>query len=205
MIVNGYDPNEEFIGSINLSENVYVSDPCYQPDDWFCNILEGFKSGKYNAYILCDSYENRVAEVIAYHEEYDPHIHDDYGDNILWNEDTFVAVDSGQAGFFDADYFERGKAGDKMLQDKGLDFDKAGGFYKDCCNATNDKAGIIGGHGIVSQSGYGDGIYPLLTAKSTDDKIVAAKIMFIDTDPNVCEDDEDDWNNDEEDDEDDEL
>lgn len=42
-------------------------------------------------------------------------------------------------------------------------------------------------------------------AKSTDDKIVAAKIMFIDTDPNVCEDDEDDWNNDEEDDEDDEL
>ena len=55
MIVNGYDPNEEFIGSINLSENVYVSDPCYQPDDWFCNILEGFKSGKYNAYILCDS------------------------------------------------------------------------------------------------------------------------------------------------------
>ena len=188
----GYGKNEMPVGNLELGNNVRVSDPCYSPDTWCSNVVCGFKPGTYHAYVQKEDEENRVAELIVYHEDYDT---DEKKSNMFWRDYCIdVAVDSGQAGFFDETYYVTAKAQEEKVS-AGM---PETGFYRDCCNITlaDDPYGILNNQkGVVSESGYGDGCYTMYAAKDSDGYIIAAKISFIDLG------EENDWYDDEDEDE----
>lgn len=190
----GYDTDERFIGAVKFGKDVEVTDPCYTPDLGCGYTAHDFEPGAYNAYIMMNEDGDRVAELIVYNSEYDT---DARKRKIHWEYDGCgIAVDSGQAGFFDEDYYIEGKKIDDA--EDGKDFDKMKGFYKDCCNLTlsREPYGVLAnGLGTVSSSGYGDGVYDLLTVKNATGNVIAAKILFIDLD------EENDWDDDEDEDE----
>lgn len=193
-MIFGCNDDEELFGSdIQLGDEVYATDPAYTPDLWCCNLIKGFKPGSYQPYAAIEPEEDRVAELVIYHESHDRRL---VKERLDWMEAAEIAVDSGQAGFFEKSFYIEGKKTDEANENKS--FDELTGFYKDCCDITigEDPYGVLENHlGIVSASGYGDGCYPLYVAKDSAGKIVAAKIVFIDTH------DEDDYWNDEEDEE----
>jgi hypothetical protein len=99
-------------------------------------------------------------------------------------ESNDIGVDSGQAGFFDAEFYIGG------------DDQK---FYDQVCDLTlnGDNAGVIA-FGAVSSSGWGDGCYELQTIRH-DGEVVAARIVFMEDTPAEDEyNEEDDEDNEEE-------
>ena len=81
-----------------------------------------------------------------------------------------VAVDSGQCGFFL-----------KSKYDKYVDADA---FYDEVCEITTngERCGlVVGGWGVVSESGYGDGVYGVSVSREEDTNLInGAEIVFID-------------------------
>jgi hypothetical protein len=66
-----------------------------------------------------------------------------------------IGIDSGQCGIFDDTIYPA----DKKSRGK---FDDKGSFYGECCQITlsKEKGGIMKNcKGLVSSSGFGDGIY----------------------------------------------
>jgi len=94
-----------------------------------------------------------------------------------------VCVDSGQAGIYDAKYFKDDNiVGDYKLAKFIPINDPGDKWYSMNCKITmNYKWHCVDTvpYGVVSSSGYGDGMYDLFVA-SKNDKIVAVKIVFID-------------------------
>ena len=133
-------------------------------------------------------------------------------------EDVDIGVDSGQAGFYDAEYFYKTRNNDKwydevcdltvqsienkdymncmewvdrfhpeyqkLLYSKVLTIDKLMEEYKNSKHRIlffeKLSAGIKDEKCCISSSGFGDGSYRLYIAKNANDKIIAAKIVFID-------------------------
>ena len=92
-----FEDTYEECSEITLGDTVYVTDPCYTPDTWCCNKVEGVKPGHYQTAITKNN-EDRVACIGIYHEA--------ANDDTVWEKAPFeVGVDSGQAGVFDAEYF----------------------------------------------------------------------------------------------------
>lgn len=88
------------------SDQLVVSDPCYDLDTWCAGILKNPKKGKWFASVEKSDqggWGNRVAELFACHE--------DFKGKSQWNYFLFdrcdfeVGVDSGQAGIFDLPVF----------------------------------------------------------------------------------------------------
>ena len=102
-----FEDTYEECSEITLGDTVYVTDPCYTPATWCCNKVEGVKPGHYQTAITKNN-EDRVACIGIYHEA--------ANDDTVWEKAPFeVGVDSGQAGVFDAEYFEKnfGRKADK--------------------------------------------------------------------------------------------
>ena len=162
---------EIFVGQLNLDADVRISDPCYEPDCWCSCTVHGFRPGIYNAYVVEDPEEGRVAELVICLEEADTSTKS----RMDWIEnDASVAVDSGQAGFFNEKFFSTVGKGD---------YDDPDSFYGECCGITlaDEPYGVLGNElGVVSSSGYGDGVYPLYVVLDSNGKVIAAKIVFID-------------------------
>ncbi len=134
------------LGSFLITGNkIHVSDPCY---DYACSgavTLDNVLSGKYLATLVkhnLDIWDTRVCKLTIQHEDYKDIVPDIFSG-------YEIAVDSGQAGFFDEDYYQQNQGG--IMLDKG----------------------------VVSETGFGDGCYPLFIGKNDNDKIVAASICFI--------------------------
>ena len=134
------------LGSFLITGNkIHVSDPCY---DYACSgavTLDNVLSGKYLATLIkhnLDIWDTRVCKLTIQHEDYKDIVPDIFSG-------YEIAVDSGQAGFFDEDYYQHNHGG--IMLDKG----------------------------VVSETGFGDGCYPLFIGKNDNDKIVAASICFI--------------------------
>lgn len=153
----------KILGSFYARNKIQVSDPSYNFGDSGTITLENILNGKYLATI---EFEN---DCIAY-----LHIcHQDFFNDIFEFENIgFIAVDSGQAGFFDFNYF---------IHNHGGTFDNLHSFYGSACAITSSplQAGIINNFGVVSSSGFGDGCYNVFVAKNDDNKIIAAYISFI--------------------------
>lgn len=105
----------DHIGVITLGSRVQVSDPCYEVDCWCAGTLENVLPGRYNCKIVrChDDYEQdkpgmfeRVRSLMICHEDYvrKPREHVAFE----------VGVDSGQAGFYDFDYYTQYHKGGKF-------------------------------------------------------------------------------------------
>ena len=76
---------------------------------------------------------------------------------LIAREELFkVGVDSGQAGVFDKPFYRAGADAGQIPSEDALE-----AWYNSCCNQTlhtDHYAGVIP-HGVVSNSGYGDGGY----------------------------------------------
>lgn len=146
------------IGTIELSDKIYVTDPCYDTDVWCQNYIISMKPGTYTCYSL--TREDCIHKIKI--------VHTDATKNINFkNVSNIIGVDSGQAGFFNAPYYEKNQPVEE--------------WYKRVCNTTDSDlmCGTMDNAGFVSSSGYGDGLYALEGSKDDDDKYIALKLTFV--------------------------
>lgn len=146
------------LGTIELSEKVVISDPCYGEDTWCTAEFDKVKPGTYKCQALFvdeGDWGIRVAELIVTHEDNRKPI------NKLAAR---VGVDSGQMGIYDSDYFSSTRDNEE--------------WYKNVCQITDEEAGCLGDKAVVSLSGYGDGMYDVLVAKEKG-VITGIKVKFI--------------------------
>ncbi len=158
-------------GIIELGKKVIISDPSYEPGIWCCREAE-ILPGKYECSVRRNklkTWGDRSVSVRIQHMDYP---------DVKCNIDLlYIGVDSGQAGFFDAEYYQE-KAGDAEPY-KGVNEE----WYKRICAITiNDKKpfGTIDAKGVVTESGLGDGCYFCFAGKNTKGEIVALEIVFLD-------------------------
>ena len=157
------------LGSFIITGNkIHVSDPCYNYNCSGAVTLDNALSGRYLATLLkhnLDIWEIRVSRLTIQHEDYKDIVPDIYSG-------YEIAVDSGQAGFFDDYYYQHNQGGD---------FGDITSLFGLACSLTLSKnhGGILLDKGVVSETGFGDGCYRLFIGKNDDDKIVAASIIFI--------------------------
>ena len=151
------------------SGKIRVCDPCYN---------KGVKSavlkvlpGKYIATAeikeITNGFGERVNWLSICHQDYSR-----VAANQLMPE-VDVGVDSGQAGFFDEEHYPDGESTG--------DYEDLNSFYGKACSITlqDEKGGIIDNFGVVSSSGYGDGVYDLYVGKNSENQIVSAGIKFL--------------------------
>jgi hypothetical protein len=99
--------------------------------------------------------------------------------SIIWTKQSrVISVDTGKAGIYDAQFYPMG-------DDTG-DYRDKRSFYGFCCSLMEkDIVGILAtsesttlGVGVISCSGWGNGLYPLYIAKNVAGEIVGIKIDF---------------------------
>ena len=150
------------LGSFKVTDKIVVADPCYDYDKFGTVTLHNVLSGKYIA--TAEVVNNLVASI---------HIsHSNFQNDILESESAgYIAVDSGQAGFFDLDFFRKNEGGE---------VGDLNSFYGLACAITLSpkQAGVIKKRGVVSSSGFGDGCYNVFVCKNECGKIVAASVFF---------------------------
>ncbi len=175
-----------------VSGQLLVTDPCYKDLNW-CNCILNVKNGiwKIDANIRnTGSWGSRVYSIEAKHENairLNYRIHK-----------TEIGVDSGQAGFFDPQFFQNDEIVKGLQKDYKEEICKDEPWYSYCCDRTlAHKVGVIP-YGVVSSSGYGDGGYELETATDENGTIIACRITFIE-DEEENDDGYDDYNYDDED------
>ena len=168
--------------TINLGPEVYVTDPCYSVPTWCQTKLTNVLPGEWIVSMIYDEKggSNRNAELYLVHKDYQ-------GKNLLYDWDWLgdFGVDSGQAGVFDAASY-RDDAYAAGITTPEVDFSLPGdplegdAWYTKMCKftQTNDGWGAYAA-GVVSSSGYGDGMYPVYGAE-VDGKVVALQLVFID-------------------------
>lgn len=160
--------NMVYLGTIEIDTKCMVSDPCYNKNAWYQYVLNNMKPGQYNCFIQYstnEEYGKRVRRIMICHNRYisTPHrvVHKAY-----------IGVDSGQAGFFDYDYFL------KTREKENSNWE----WYKEICNLTykDDEfsGGIKDNKCCVSSSGYGDGCYFLYVHTNSKDEVVSACVDF---------------------------
>lgn len=152
------------IGTIRLGAKVRVTDPCYETSVWCSGQLD-IVPGEYDCYVERTRngiWGERIARLIIANTEHCRR-------NVACTEhvDFEVGVDSGQAGIFDLQYYEKNQPNEE--------------WYQRICSITcSDKeCGTIDNVGVVTCSGYGDGGYDAFVKRSNNGEIVAIEIVFI--------------------------
>ena len=151
------------LGYFKVTDKIIVTDPCYDYDHLGTLILDNALSGKYIA--SAEVINNCISTLAISHHN--------FKNDILESESVgYIAVDSGQAGFFDLDFFRKNQGGE--VGDLNT-------FYGLACAITLSpkQAGVIKKRGVVSSSGFGDGCYDVYISRDEYGKIVAASLFFI--------------------------
>ena len=166
--------------TINLGPEVYVTDPCYSVPTWCQTKLTNVLPGEWICTMIFDELggSNRNAELFLVHKDYQ-------GKNLSYDWFGDFGVDSGQAGVFDAASYRDDFAAEAITTPQ-VDFSLPGhdqegdAWYEKICKFTLVDLGW-GSYdsGVVSSSGYGDGMYPVYGAE-VDGKVVALQLVFID-------------------------
>ena len=157
------------IGVINLTNDTYLSDPCYGTDTKFNDVIATIP-GEYNVYITRseskdDFFKNRISSIIAIHKDY-VKTQKHYPYHRKYN--IACGVDSGTCGIFDADYFE--KHHDNLgVEDEWYD--------NNVIQMTDYK--ITDGLGVICSSGVGDGYYPVYMELTDTNEAFAIRIKFL--------------------------
>jgi|GEM_PF-543514 len=145
------DTTTKYLGAVEFSGKVVVSDPCYDRDCWCMKPDFPVLPGKYHVYAFYNDEKDwgvRVAALLFRHESFDQIPFHGWKDI-----DADIGVDSGQCGIFDDSIYPQEK-----------DHPDHKPFYEECCDITlaDSQAGILqSGKGVVSSSGCGDGSYNL--------------------------------------------
>lgn len=162
---------------IKLGSRVRVADPCYGTWVWCSGELTNVKEGDY--YVIVDVNNTewgglRVCSLAVFNVD---SIRDkdltDFTEKVPFE----VGVDSGQAGIYDAEYFEKYHTEDEA-DDK---------WYDEVCNLTLSKKqyGTKDDKCVVSSSGYGDGGYDCFVCRNKEGQIVGIRIVFIEYEDNT--------------------
>ena len=161
------------LGVVELGSEVYVSDPCYGVDTWCQAFVSGLKPGKYHGFMTLKDFGAfggiRATNLWVAHE------------NNVRNYPTslvsgVIGVDSGSAGIFDKDYYEKYHPIISNKEDESHKWYKRQFDLRYSCG----KEGIaLDGKGVVSFSGFGDGSYSLYAGRNSKNEIVSLRIRFI--------------------------
>jgi hypothetical protein len=170
------------IGSFEQNTgSIYVSDPSYSPTSkHFLGIaseIKNVKPGTYYAVIEVIKAEKRNSALFIFHEDYFPakkgvlsgKVFNEIFDQFKFKKASSgwgIGVDAGMAGFYDKKFFIEISNEDEWY------LPIAENMFKSSRRAT------VLDHGVISESGYGDGMYDYYVAKA-DRKSVAAFISFI--------------------------
>lgn len=165
--------------TINLSDTVMVSDPCYSVGTWSQHKLTGVKPGEFLTDVIKSDegdWGSRIGLLVAVHKDY-------INQELTWRtvNSADIGVDSGQAGIFSMETYRDDNL--FSFQDSEIfgSFEKASKrngegetgehWYGHMCDRTlgEDKWGTYD-NGVVSSTGYGDGSYRLVVAKK--DKLI---------------------------------
>lgn len=138
---------------IELGNEVYLTDPCYDITTWCQQLLKNVKSGKwvvdyeYNEFE--DGMEQQVILSVA-HEDYGMTIFEDYDEVV---DSAFLGVDSGTIGIFDKDYYKKYHFENKIDENW---------YSKNICDFTKTLrrgVNITDDNGVWVNTSYGDGEY----------------------------------------------
>lgn len=193
------------LGEIKLKDSVYVSDPCYSIGTWCQALVENLKPGKYIGYMKKADFGPdgfggiRVTDIWITHVDY-PHL---YPVKIL-DSSIDIGVDSGQAGIYDKEYYEKYHIPE--LNEHWYDrqfsliyyYDVDGNYFIEPYPVMNKETNklewvypdpkqerrlgiVMSGKGVVSLSGFGDGSYDLYARKNKEGQIIGLRINFINT------------------------
>ncbi|KAH0792398.1 DUF4241 domain-containing protein [Histomonas meleagridis] len=152
-----------FIGEFEiLSGNIIATDPCFSLKDilkqeFFSGnyMIQNAKKGKWLAYVVYKPYSGWGTichQLCAIHSS----VKDEMA-SLKWTLKHGLDVESGQAGIFDIQYYEKNEIAAKI--EEPLCPDRP--WYSVCCDLTLNTpygAGVLLG-GCVSSSGMGDGGY----------------------------------------------
>ena len=170
---------------IKLGEKVIVSDPCYSDvDGWFNNQINNMRPGMYDTQVVKSDegdWGDRIASLTVLHEIIKSPIWEDIGS---------VAVDSGQMSICCMTSYRNDEVAKDLpwLTDKGDPFgdhpfrptkEKGEKWYVKMCDRTlrEEQWGTYES-GVVSSTGYGDGMYKLEICKM-DDMVHGIKVTFL--------------------------
>lgn len=149
--------------ALNLQNKVIICDPIYHPDTLCLHKVDNMLPGSYTCTCALLEFDDdaRVAYLLIHHQKY-PSIR---GFKLI---SDIIGVDSAHAGFFDFDFyaaqFLSDEAYDKWLDESSVHHDAV--------------AKIIQDKGVVSRTGYGDGLYSLYS-RTVNGFTVALKLVFI--------------------------
>lgn len=194
-----------YLGSFDIDNNkIVISDPSYEFDEktykhdtWKLNaLISNAKKGKWQAWLYQHNYKKggkRNAVLYAIHASIiNENDTPDKIKNQKWEKIMDLGVDTGQIGIHDINHFRNDlDANNKKLAEyiKPDDMKDPGEkWYAMVCAVTyNDNpsnAGIIP-YGVVSSSGWGDGIYELYSL-TNENNVIGLKIIFIRDDQCGC-------------------
>lgn len=181
------------MNQITLSENVMVSDPCYSLDTWCQTKLSNVLPGPYNVDVQKSDEGDwgiRVSGITVLHKDYSN------DSNLIWEAHSECGVDSGQCGIFCMTGYRNDELSDSIVaptSDFVLPYSEDGDkWYTKMCQLTlGNKSWGLYDTGVVSSSGIGDGLYPLLVAMDNG-KIVGMKLEYLWEDEEWDDEDEDD-------------
>lgn len=164
---------------IKLTNNVRVSDPCYDNDVWCKTKLTDVLPGNYNVFVEKGDeggWGMRVKSLRV--------IHEDFSDSGDWEEHSEIGVDSGQAGIFCETSYRNDIVAESIVTPPN-DFKISGKsegdlWYEKMCDFTlsEDQCGVYE-TGVVTSSGIGDGGYPLDVIRERNGYIVGMKITYL--------------------------
>lgn len=168
--------------TIQLKDEVVVSDPCYELGTWCAARLKGVKPGTYYVFVKKTdegSWGVRVANLMVVHEDHVKGI-------LKWEQLPHdIGVDSGQCGIFSLESFRNDDHNipptESEFSKKYVKWKESGEkWYVSMCDFTlSDTQWGFYDQGVVSSSGLGDGSYVLFGAKNSDGEIVALSVDYL--------------------------
>ena len=156
---------------------VVCSDPCYEIPTWTQGIIDNVKNGNWAHYII-ENEDGRVSTLVVHHSNYDLTDITKLGVDHIGS----YGVDSGQFGFFDKVSYRNDDSAVGLPKVDWDHQDDEDGYewYKACAKQTlSDESYGLVPNGIVTSSGYGDGVYPVSGAKNSDGEYVAFSVNFL--------------------------
>lgn len=129
---------------IELGNEVYLTDPCYDITTWCQQLLKNVKSGKW---VVDYEYNEEVILSIA-HEDYGMTIFSEYDEVV---DSIVLGVDSGTIGIFDKRYYENYHYANSINN---------GWYVKNICDFTHTLrrgVNITDGKGVWANTSCGDG------------------------------------------------
>lgn len=177
---------------IQLSDQVFVSDPCYDRGTWCQLKVNNVLPGAYYAQVEIDEKFGRNAVLRITHEKYIA----GKASNLQFRHLGEAGVDSGQLGIFDFMSYRNDQhpvlpAALHASKDSSQEWtvgkysqseSKQGeSWYDHICSHTCNTEDSWGTYdsGVVSSSGWGDGVYDVYAAYNDQQQVVAIEVEFM--------------------------